>query len=115
MSGTCGGCSWHRQNHFAEAIAFYRKALASDPGFAPAARDLAVALHQEGEREAAHRAYESALELEPGHAQTRVNLGLLLLELGDVVGAKNELAALRSLGSDLADALERRLREKEPR
>ena len=51
------------------------------------------------------------VQLDPGHALTRCNLGFLYLELGDVANARNELEALRTLKSELARTLEQRIHE----
>ena len=100
-----------RAGRLDEAVTLYEKALEVDPGFALAAQDLAVALHQQGKLAEALTAYREALRLEPGHALTRSNLGSLYLALGDVESARKELAALRELQSDLAGALEERIRQ----
>jgi Flp pilus assembly protein TadD len=42
-------------------------------------------------------AYVKALELEPGHVEAHLNLGLVLLELGDAEGARAELESALSL------------------
>jgi tetratricopeptide (TPR) repeat protein len=107
------GVTHHQAERFAEAVASYRRALASDPGHLKAAQNLGVALHQLGDRPGALSAYRQALQLEPGHARTRSNLGLLLVELGDLPGAKRELEALRSLKSELAPKLAERIRAQE--
>ena len=104
-----------RAGRLAEAIALYRKALEVDPGYALAAQDLAVALHQKGDFAAALEAYRDALKLEPGHALTRCNLGSLYLALGDVESARKELEALRQLGSELAATLEERIQAQSKR
>ena len=80
---------------------------------APAAQDLAVALHQKGDRAAALAAYRNALKLDPAHALTRCNLGHLLAETGDFAGARAELEALRGLSSELAASLAARIQELE--
>jgi tetratricopeptide (TPR) repeat protein len=109
------GVTRQGEGRLAEAIAHYRQALAVDPGHVQAAQNLAAALHQKGEHAAALAAYREALRLEPGNAMTRCNLGYLHLTMGDLDGARAELAALRVLGSELADDLERELQRSEAR
>jgi len=103
------GVARQRQGRLADAIQHYQRALATDPTYALAAQSLAAALHEHGENDAALAAYKAALKLDPAREQTRCNLGYLLLAMGNVEGAKNELRALRTLRSALADALEARI------
>lgn len=109
------GVARQGEGRLAEAIALYRFALAEDPGHVQASQNLAAALHQKGEHPAALEAYRQALKLEPGNAMTRCNLGYLHLTMGNLEGARQELAALRALGSERAAELEAELLRAEPR
>lgn len=104
-----------RQGRVDEAVRLFREALAVDPRHARAAQSLAMALHGLGEREQALVAYRRAVELDPSDEPTRANLGALLLDLGDLEGARAELEALQQRRSELAPALEELIRQSERR
>lgn len=100
-----------RQGRLEEAERLFREAFAADPRNANAARSLAKLLLEQGRREPALESYRRAVALDPTHAFTRLSLGALLLESGDYAGAQVELQALQELASELAPALEERLRQ----
>ena len=56
------------------ALAWGRRATEMDPRFVPAWANLGVALRQAGLESEAEEAYLTALSLDPGHAQSLVNL-----------------------------------------
>jgi tetratricopeptide (TPR) repeat protein len=53
-----------------------------------------------GSPDEARRAYERAIELDPAHADARVNLGRLLHEAGDAAGAVAQYRAALAAGGD---------------
>ena len=59
-----------------EAIYRWEKATEIDPTYAAAYNDLAVGYEHEGQLEKARKAYEKAIELEPGNTQIRQNFEL---------------------------------------
>jgi tetratricopeptide (TPR) repeat protein len=105
------GVARERQGRAADAIQHFQRALAADPTYAPAAQHLAAALQSTGDNAAALTAYKEALKLDPAHAETRCNLGLLYLAMGNIQGAEGELRALRALHSELSGVLETRIRD----
>jgi Flp pilus assembly protein TadD len=104
------GVARQRQGRLADAIGHYRRSLTADASHVLAAQSLAVALHQNGDFSAALVAYKEAIRLEPGHAQTRCNLGYLYIAMKNTEGAESELRALRALHSELADTLEAQIK-----
>src|ERR1700688_3413233 len=56
-----------------EAIYRWEKAVATDPTYAAAYNDLAIAYEHEGQFAKARKAYEKALELEPNNSQIQQN------------------------------------------
>jgi tetratricopeptide (TPR) repeat protein len=104
------GVARQRQGRLSDAIGHYRRALTADASHVLAAQSLAVALHQNGDFSAALVAYKEAIRLEPGHAQTRCNLGYLYIAMKNTEGAESELRALRALHSELADTLEAQIK-----
>lgn len=59
-----------------EAIFRWERAVELDPTYSAAYNNLAVAYEHEGQLDKARRAYEKALELDPGNTQTRQNYEL---------------------------------------
>jgi tetratricopeptide (TPR) repeat protein len=96
---------------FDDAQKFFQRALAADPRHFRALSDWAVVLHRGGELALAAELYGKALALDPEHADTRFNLALALLGLGDRAGAENQLRWLQARKVESAAVLERALRE----
>ncbi|MFM7274759.1 MAG: tetratricopeptide repeat protein, partial [Gammaproteobacteria bacterium] len=78
------------------------------------AKEEAMALHREGKLGAARTAYEAILARRPRYPEMLNNLGVLLLQLGDVAAASEVLSravaanpALASASSNLGAALKR--------
>ena len=65
--------------NWTDAIAWYRRALAADPGHADAYNDLGVALCSARDFSGARAAFEQALALRGDFVRAQVNLGQLLL------------------------------------
>ncbi|HZT77802.1 MAG TPA: tetratricopeptide repeat protein [Vicinamibacterales bacterium] len=59
-----------------EAIYRWEKATETDPSYAAAFNDLAIAYEHEGQLDKAAKAYEKALELDPNNTQIRQNYEL---------------------------------------
>src|ERR1700737_2167212 len=59
-----------------EAIYRWEKAVETDPTYAAAYNDLAIAYEHEGQLTKARKAYEKALELEPNNSQIQQNFDL---------------------------------------
>ena len=59
-----------------EAIYRWEKATEIDPTYAAAYNDLAVGYEHEGQLEKARKAYEKAVEIDPGNTQIRQNFEL---------------------------------------
>ena len=58
----------------AEAVAFFKRAVASDPKMAAAWNNLGVALEKTGDSSGARRAYRKALEADPKCSDAAKNL-----------------------------------------
>jgi Tfp pilus assembly protein PilF len=72
-----------------EAIYRWERAVQIDPTYAAAYNDLAVAYEHEGQLDKARKAYEKAMELEPGNAQIRQNYELFK-EINERTGSAKE-------------------------
>ena len=71
-----------------EAIYRWEKAVEIDPTYAAAYNDLAVAYEHEGQLDKARKAYEKAIEIEPGNTQIRQNYELFK-EINDRASQKD--------------------------
>ena len=65
-----------QQNLWREAIFWFRSATASDPTYAAAWNNLAIAYEQQGALDSARDAYERALKLQPDNQYIRQNYEL---------------------------------------
>jgi len=72
-----------------EAIYRWEKAVEIDPTYAAAFNDLAIAYEHEGELEKARKAYERALQLDPGNSEIKQNFELFK-EINDRSGSARQ-------------------------
>jgi len=72
--------------------------VARRPDFHRAWFNLGLARGQRGELQEARAAYERAIALMPNHLESHVNLGMLLLDLGDAPGAVTVLEKATHFG-----------------
>jgi len=70
------GISVAQKGLWREAIYRWEKAIETDPTYAAAYNDLAIAYEHEGQLPKARKAYEKALELEPNNSQIQQNFDL---------------------------------------
>src|SRR5262249_27226349 len=77
------GKSLGRMRRFDESIAAFDRAIQLQPDFVNAYRNKAKAHYFKGELDAALKAHEQVLRLAPDDAETRMNIGMVLLSLGD--------------------------------
>ena len=94
----------HRQGRLDEAERIYRELLAVDPNSPDALHFLGVLKHQLGQSALAIEYIGRAVELEPGHAGMRSNLGNVYKESGRLGAAESCYLAAIELAPDFADA-----------
>jgi Flp pilus assembly protein TadD len=82
----------------------YRSALALNPDLIPALYNLAIIRSGPSPKEA-EALYRHAIALDPKNAAAHLNLGFLLLQEGDKVGARTELDTAVKLDPQLASRL----------
>ena len=83
------GISVAQRGLWREAIYRWEKATEIDPTYAAAYNDLAIGYEHEGQLDKARKAYEKALQLEPGNSQIRQNYDLFK-EINDRTGQKSD-------------------------
>src|SRR4030095_11615359 len=98
---------------FPEAQRRFEAALMLDDQLAEAHNNLAYALRMQGRQNfaASLAHYDRAVELKPDLAQAYMYRGVLFLQQGDMVRARQDLERLRRLDTKLASDLERVLVE----
>lgn len=79
---------------YAAALPLLRQVVAREPNNADAYNELGFAQRKLGDREAALLNYRKALAIDPEHLGANEYLGELYLEMGDLVQARERLAAL---------------------
>jgi tetratricopeptide (TPR) repeat protein len=87
-----------------QAVACFRRALALDPGLAPAHTNLGIIAYRRGDRSRAKESFETALAMDPDQPEARFNLANLILEEGDLELAVAELRRVLQIAPDFADA-----------
>jgi DNA-binding transcriptional MerR regulator len=88
----------------AQAARAYRRALALDPGLAPAHTNLGNIAYRGGDRGRARESFQTALALDPDQPEARFNLANLILEEGDLELAVAELRRVLQIAPEFADA-----------
>ncbi len=87
----------HALGQPAEAIEHYRIVLTVAPDHAPAARNLGIALEDEGRFQEAFTAYAQAIAVDPNYAEAHFNIAKLYEHAGDDLAAVRHLRAYRKL------------------
>jgi tetratricopeptide (TPR) repeat protein len=82
------GRTEHAEQSDREAVAAFDQVLKLDPRHAGALSGKALTLATLGETREAATLFQKAIEIEPGFAENHRQLGLCLLELGDVPSAR---------------------------
>ena len=95
-----------QQGNLPAALQAFEQATALDPYRADGWKGLGYCRHRQRELSGARDAYREAARLDPEDHRNRVNLGLVLIELGDLEGAAREAEWLRSRSSEVLPALE---------
>ncbi|MGB5250862.1 MAG: tetratricopeptide repeat protein [Gammaproteobacteria bacterium] len=81
------GTLYHTANRPADAVAYYRRALALQPGDDSANQNLAAALQESGAGEEAEQIYLDMLKRQPDRADVLRNLGTIYKDRDDLPGA----------------------------
>jgi len=104
------GLSRARQGQIDAALDLFRRAAELEPDFFEARRDLATALHQNGDLAGAIAEYRAALALRPAEGRTLFNLAVACAQSGDREGAMQARERLAEVDAALAADLLARLR-----
>ena len=83
VTATNAGTALQSEHRIDEAIAYYRRAIATQPDYAPAYNNLGTALREQKRIDEAVASYQQALELQPEFATAHFNLANVLIEQGN--------------------------------
>ena len=86
------------------AIHAYRQALAVNPAFPEAHRNLGIALENQGDPQAAIHAYRQALAIQANFPDAWFNLGSALEDQGDLQAAMDAYRQALAINPDYSDA-----------
>ena len=81
------GTALQTEHRIDDAIAYYRRAISTQPDYAPAYNNLGTALREQRRIDEAVASYQQALQLQPEFATAHFNLANLLLEQDDPAAA----------------------------
>jgi len=98
------GNTLYNASRYAEAVLAYRQAIACDPSYTDAHRNLGVALEELGQYEAAAASYGNALALHPNYAEVHYSLGNIFHKLQRYEDARAAYAKAIALKANYAQA-----------
>ncbi len=107
------GFTYQDQGDPDKAIEEYHKALELDPGYAQVYTNLGTVYLGKQDYDKAIENFKKVLELNYLDKKAHYNLGLVYLYKGDLGKAKEEVRFLKSIRSEMGDALERKIAESE--
>src|SRR5438093_8976227 len=81
------GTALQTEHRIDDAIAYYRRAISTQPDYAPAYNNLGTALREQMRIDEAVASYQQALELQPEFATAHFNLANVLIEQGNPAAA----------------------------
>ena len=108
------GEAYRSLGKFQEALTALNQALRISPEDSVALNYLGMLFESLDRQQDAMAAYKQAIAAKPDYAGAHYNLALLLLSLNDMQQAEQEYDVLKSLDSDLAETLLRKLRRMNP-
>ncbi len=98
------GLAAKEQGQFAQAIGYYRQALAANPRLHFIHSNLGAALYEHGDRTEAVACYENALQLKPDDPETYYDLAIVLKATGRLTEATACYQKALQLKPDFAEA-----------
>src|SRR5207244_12272853 len=82
VTATNAGTALQSEHRIDEAIAYYRRAIATQPDYAPAYNNLGTALREQKRIDEAVASYQQALKLQPQFATAHFHPAYVLMEKG---------------------------------
>jgi tetratricopeptide (TPR) repeat protein len=107
------GFEYQNQGNLEQAIEEYQKALELNPDYAQVHTNLGTVYLGKEDYDGAIGHFRKTLELNYYDSKAHYNLGLSYVYKGELEKAKEEMKFLKSIRSELGDALEKKIEEKE--
>ncbi len=101
------------QGNLDKALEEYQKALELNPNYAQVYTNLGTVYLGKKDYDQAIESFKKVIELNYWDRKAHYNLGLVYLYKGEIEKAKDEEKFLKSIRSDLGDALQRKIAEAE--
>ena len=102
----------HDQGNLDKALEEYGKALQLNPNYAKVYTNIGTIYLEKKDYDKAIQQFKKVIELNYWDKKAHYNLGLVYLYKGKIEKAKEEVKFLKSIRSELGDALEKRMGEK---
>jgi tetratricopeptide (TPR) repeat protein len=106
------GFTCQNQGNLDRALAEYEKAVQLNPGLTKAYTNAGAIHLQREEYDRAIEQFQKVIQRSQWDTKAHYNLGFAYLKKGEVEKAKEEVTFLRSLRSELGDALEKKIEER---
>ncbi len=106
------GFRYQDQGNLDKALEEYEKALQLNPNYAKVYTNIGTIYLEKKDYDKAIQQFKKVIELNYWDKKAHYNLGLVYLYKGKIEKAKEEVKFLKSIRSELADALEKRIGEK---
>jgi lipoprotein NlpI len=105
------GFEYHNQGLVEKAIEEYQKAIQLNPNYIEVYMNLGAIYVDKKDYEQALQQFKKVVELNYYYGKAHYNLGMVYLYQGEKEKAREELKILKSMGSGLADNLEKKIME----
>jgi tetratricopeptide (TPR) repeat protein len=105
------GFTYQDQGDLDKALAEYEKAVQLNPGYTKAYTNAGAIYLQREDYDRAIEQFQKVIERSQWDTKAHYNLGYAYLKKGEVEKAQKEVEFLKSLRSELGDALEKRIEE----
>jgi len=105
------GFEYHNQGFVEKAIEEYQQALKLNPNYIEAYMNIGAIYVDKKDYDQAIQQFKKVIELNYYYGKAHYNLGLINLYQGEKEKAQEELKILKSMGSGLADNLEKKISE----
>jgi lipoprotein NlpI len=103
------GFEYHNQGLAEKAIEEYQKALKLNPNYIEAYMNIGAIYIDKKNYDQAIQQFKKVIELNYYYGKAHYNLGMVYLYKGEKEKAQEELKILKSMGSGLADNLEKKI------
>ncbi|MFQ6031455.1 MAG: tetratricopeptide repeat protein [Candidatus Zixiibacteriota bacterium] len=106
------GFEYQNQGNLDKALAEYQKALQLNPNYTRVYTNLGAVYLRKQNYDQAILQFKKAIELNYFDKKAHYNLGLAYLYKGEVEKAQEEVKFLKSIRSEFADVLEKKIKER---